>query len=285
MAYRSNYNKAKKIRKKIDSILTELASTNYFVSEFQNTFETFLKSLGDRQIAQLICYGLGSFEGALELSSKYQIALLILVHTHLAKIQSDFNPFIEIYDPIFSPVDIRVLQSFTNPKFRIIPTNELCARQLDDLPDGACNLFFMPHCDIILYENLLGVNWDSKKLARLAILGNSFTDMVDSIIENKLKFDAHYLRSLVANFEKIETPVKKRGRKRIKKEVVKQPPPAPEPQKPKALIELTVKEEGITCSAFHLLTFQCINLDWLGQNEHIIEQHFKPTWKVCKPTP
>lgn len=34
-------------------------------------------------------------------------------------------------------------------------------------------LFFMPHCELQLYDNLLGANW-GEGLRRMAILGNSF---------------------------------------------------------------------------------------------------------------
>jgi len=35
-------------------------------------------------------------------------------------------------------------------------------------------LFFMPHCEVQLYDNLLGANWGHENLTRMVILGNSF---------------------------------------------------------------------------------------------------------------
>jgi hypothetical protein len=37
-------------------------------------------------------------------------------------------------------------------------------------------LFFMPHCPIALYENVLEANWTSLNLNKIIILGNSFND-------------------------------------------------------------------------------------------------------------
>jgi len=35
-------------------------------------------------------------------------------------------------------------------------------------------LFFMPHCPLVLYENVLEANWTSVNLNKIIILGNSF---------------------------------------------------------------------------------------------------------------
>jgi hypothetical protein len=53
--------------------------------------------------------------------------------------------------------------------------------------DGNCDkrvLFFMPHCDKSLFNNLLWSNWEINKLNNIYIFGNSFNNMLETIISN-----------------------------------------------------------------------------------------------------
>ena len=38
-----------------------------------------------------------------------------------------------------------------------------------------CTLFYMPHCGIAMYNNLLWANWDHSILSKIAIIGNRFS--------------------------------------------------------------------------------------------------------------
>jgi hypothetical protein len=48
-----------------------------------------------------------------------------------------------------------------------LPTDEAGARSVT-----AATLFYMPHCEAGLYDNLLAANWSRAALPRIAILGN-----------------------------------------------------------------------------------------------------------------
>ena len=43
----------------------------------------------------------------------------------------------------------------------------------------APTLFYMPHCEAVLYDNLLKANWSRASLPLLAIIGNSFKTYAD----------------------------------------------------------------------------------------------------------
>lgn len=44
-------------------------------------------------------------------------------------------------------------------------------------------LFFMPHCEAILYDSLLRTNWQPLNLRRMALFGNSFTKYAEYVSE------------------------------------------------------------------------------------------------------
>lgn len=46
-------------------------------------------------------------------------------------------------------------------------------------------LFFMPHCEVQLYDNLLDANWGCENLNKMVILGNSFGEYERYVEEKK----------------------------------------------------------------------------------------------------
>ncbi|KAJ0390654.1 hypothetical protein ATCC90586_010924 [Pythium insidiosum] len=52
---------------------------------------------------------------------------------------------------------------------------------------SADTLFFMPHCGQALYQNVLLANWDAQRLARLAIIGNSFAAYSDRLLDRQAR--------------------------------------------------------------------------------------------------
>lgn len=53
--------------------------------------------------------------------------------------------------------------------FRVIDANE-CGRREAAGP----TVFYMPHCEAALYDNLLSANWMAVMLRRMVVIGNSF---------------------------------------------------------------------------------------------------------------
>lgn len=69
-----------------------------------------------------------------------------------------------VYDPVLSEDELVVVESFG---CRRIPVNEACRRAVSHP-----TLFFMLHCGMAMYTNLLGANWGREGLRHVAILGN-----------------------------------------------------------------------------------------------------------------
>ncbi len=55
-----------------------------------------------------------------------------------------------------------------------INKNEECKRSIENQ-----TLFFMPHCTLQMYHNLLSVNWNTSALSKTILIGNSFQSYID----------------------------------------------------------------------------------------------------------
>ncbi|XP_042211799.1 SRR1-like protein [Homarus americanus] len=122
------------------------------------------------KISSLVCYGLGLPSSSR--IAKYQTALLLILRNY-------FNVEAELYDPLFTSVDTRVLQKFN---FHVLSNNEEGKRSVKGV-----TLFFMPHCGKELYNNLLWANWNPVSLPLCIIIGNSFSSMVQNTLSRILK--------------------------------------------------------------------------------------------------
>jgi len=106
---------------------------------------------------QMVLYGLGSIENSE--ASRLQLALAVLM-----KKDSDWISEIEIYDPVLSPIDREVINCLG---FTCLSHNEYARRTAE-----APTLFYMPHCPMHLYNNVLHANWTADNLNRIVVLGN-----------------------------------------------------------------------------------------------------------------
>ncbi|KAL0429179.1 UNVERIFIED_CONTAM: protein SENSITIVITY TO RED LIGHT REDUCED 1 [Sesamum radiatum] len=85
----------------------------------------------------------------------------------LMKRKFDWIGAIEIFDPIISLTESKVLTSLG---CSVLSINEQ-GRRLALKP----TMFFMPHCEAELYDNLLEANWRVDRLKCLLLFGNSFS--------------------------------------------------------------------------------------------------------------
>lgn len=110
---------------------------------------------------QIVAYGIGSIE-SYEIP-RLQLALALRLKEELgAKVAGP----IEVFDPVLSAVECAVLVSLGCT----VIANDECGRREAADP----TLFYMPHCEAVLYDNLLSSNWKPAMLRRMIVLGNSF---------------------------------------------------------------------------------------------------------------
>ncbi|OMJ24662.1 SRR1-like protein [Smittium culicis] len=116
---------------------------------------------------EIVCYGIGSFSTLS--AAQIQLALLLIIRDELLQNCPSTSPSntntttiststtnsktcfrVLAYDPVFSDSDSKLLSHFG---ILIIPTNEAAKRYA-----LSNTLFYMPHCEAFLYDNLLFAN-------------------------------------------------------------------------------------------------------------------------------
>lgn len=256
----------------------DLKASSFYDLEFKPALEKCIRLLGDREIEQIICYGLGEFvTGWLVEDSRYQLALLILMYQELKELGAPIKSYIEIYDPNFTEEDITVLSSFDCPRFKIIKENEQCARKIATSSQDRCALVYMPHMTRECYNNLLGANWSEEGLSKLVILGNHFSSMNDDMIDSSYRRNFHYLNQLVENFPKDEklSKSRKRGKRLASRQTDKKQEDC---QVGRALIELAVDNDKDYDGIFFCLAFHLLDKSWLRNNASKIEESRIKDW-------
>ncbi|XP_074598314.1 SRR1-like protein isoform X1 [Brevipalpus obovatus] len=169
----------------IDKIQNKLNDAEKFITQV-GLLRSLLSALERFRIARglssPICfhtvavYGLGPFSRSYE--SLQQLALVKCL-----KDSADFlSPEWLFYDPIFSSCEREVLKGLG---FTVLDQNDQGLRKVEHE-----TLFYMPHCPLPLYHNLLWSNWNS--LDRLIILGNSFNS-IDNSLAHRQERAEYYL--------------------------------------------------------------------------------------------
>lgn len=270
------HSRCRKLRDRITgTFVAKLRESHFYQQDFNSTLDKCLRALGDRKIEQIICYGLGTFSNGVDVVSRYQLALLLLIYERLKELETPLNNTIEVFDPSFEDLDKAVLLSFNSPQFKVIQENEHCGRRLDCLEQSRCALIYMPHLDKYLYNNLLGVNWDIENLSRFVILGNSFHEMIDNETLFKRESELHYMNQLACNFAETRV-VAKRPKNKQRKAIQRDS----NDEACYALLEFEIDDNSFEHSdVFNNLAFHIINVDWLEKNSAKIQQHRLRDWK------
>ncbi|XP_073157282.1 protein SENSITIVITY TO RED LIGHT REDUCED 1-like [Henckelia pumila] len=159
-----NPERESKLIQKMQIYLQKLEVSDFFGSfleQMQNPdmLNRFLNVLGSEEKMLMVIYGIGSIESFEP--PRFQLSFALLM-----KRKFDWIGEIEVFDPIISLTESKVLNSLG---CSVLSVNEQGSRQV-----LKPTLFFMPHCEADLYENLLAVNWVVDRLIRLVLFGNSF---------------------------------------------------------------------------------------------------------------
>lgn len=109
---------------------------------------------------QFIIYGIGSIDSYE--SPRLQLGLALLIYEHFKSQISS----VEVFDPVISANECTVIEGLG---FKVMRVDENGRREVQ-VP----TLFFMPHCEVQLYDNLLSANWGAEHFNKMVVLGNSF---------------------------------------------------------------------------------------------------------------
>lgn len=140
----------------------------------------------DRPCPDVLCLGLGSPSSSRV--ARAQLAFLISSCTILEIVLSN----VSVYDPVFTDADKALFQSFG---MRCLPDTD--GKIVVERP----TILYMPHCDLKLYENIIGANWSEEQLARIIFIANRFSDYTDNHPQSKLEAECPCLMRLVPHLE------------------------------------------------------------------------------------
>ncbi|KAJ1426959.1 Sensitivity To Red Light Reduced-like, SRR1 [Sesbania bispinosa] len=148
---------------KMERCISRIGSSQFyhtFKDQIQTSvFYYFHRVLGSEMKMQMVMYGIGSIE--LYEPPRLQLSLAILMRRDFSWIGN-----IEVFDPILSVTESRVLEALG---CSVLSINEHGRREA-----LKPTMFFMPHCEAELYNNLLQANWKPSLLKNMVLFGNSF---------------------------------------------------------------------------------------------------------------
>jgi hypothetical protein len=111
-------------------------------------------------IESITCYGVGNFGSKYNHAPRYQLAAALILRDQLGAPLSFFEPRITLLEAAaLHRLGIEQLEENDMGKRRVGVTGTA--------------IFFMPHCPMTLYSNLLWAHW-GPELGRLLVLGNSW---------------------------------------------------------------------------------------------------------------
>ncbi|KAF3441432.1 hypothetical protein FNV43_RR15346 [Rhamnella rubrinervis] len=153
-----------KLMQKMQICMKKLEVSQFFLTlldqiQTPEISDSFHNVLGSELKMKMVIYGIGSMESYE--SPRQQLSLAILLKRKFSWIGE-----IEVFDPILSATETQVLEALG---CSVLSVNEQ-GRRLAEKP----TLFFMPHCEAELYDNLLQANWGAGLLSHIVLFGNSF---------------------------------------------------------------------------------------------------------------
>ncbi|KAL0729367.1 hypothetical protein Bca4012_025460 [Brassica carinata] len=153
-----------RVKQKMENAIKKVESSKFYTTFLEQlkrpeVSDQFRHVLGAEAQLQMVMYGIGSIESYE--SPRFQLSIAILM-----KREFDWVGNIEVFDPVLSVTESSVLESLG---CTVLSVNEQARREA-----LKPTLFFMPHCEANLYNNLLQANWRMDRLSRIALFGNSF---------------------------------------------------------------------------------------------------------------
>ncbi|TQD98788.1 hypothetical protein C1H46_015603 [Malus baccata] len=170
-----NFARESKLMQKMQICMKKLEMSRFFLTlldqirtpELTNCF---LKVLSSESKMNMVIYGIGSLETYD--SPRLQLSLAILLKRNVSWIGD-----IEVFDPVLSATETRVLEALG---CSVLSVNEQGRRRAQKPM-----MFFMPHCEAELYDNLLQANWEVRLLNCIVLFGNSFETYEQHLSEFK----------------------------------------------------------------------------------------------------
>ncbi|OMP00912.1 Sensitivity To Red Light Reduced-like, SRR1 [Corchorus capsularis] len=177
-----------KLMHKIQVCMKRIENSRFFLTlldqmQSAEVFNHFSRILGSELKLQMVIYGIGSIES--HETPRLQLSLAVLMKRRFSWIGD-----IEVFDPVLSATESQVLEALG---CSVLSVNEQGRRQA-----MKPTLFFMPHCEAELYNNLLQANWGVEPLNRVALFGNSFETYEQHVSFKYYEQEVSFMDSSVA---------------------------------------------------------------------------------------
>lgn len=188
--------RVKNIGKRLSKATAMLRANGYW-----DTLKKALASAGPQEYSELVSFGIGNF--CCSRVSLLQFSVFLLLKEELCRPDT----VVSVYDPAFGDACKSVCAQHG------IPVTEKDERAAHPCGCSGATLFYMPHCDLFMYENVIAANsieddgGDSNSSSvdpRAVIVGNSFSSYIERF--NTLSAQQHpHLAGCEACL--VETPV------------------------------------------------------------------------------
>ncbi|KAJ2776619.1 hypothetical protein GGI18_004319 [Coemansia linderi] len=159
--------------------------------KFRNALQPCLDVIQGFRPEEIVCYGIGSLATQV---SQWQLALVLLIN-------EDLNMGMWAYDPVAIASDCETLDRFG---VSIIAENEQAKRKVTKR-----TLFFMPHCEEFLYNNVLSANWSPESLSRVLIIGNHLGRYKDTQSSEEFATKSPFIRKALSGVTCTDLPSEK----------------------------------------------------------------------------
>jgi hypothetical protein len=160
-------------------------------------------AVGNVSPETIICYGVGNFASRSRSASIWQLVCALCLTDYILKHEIETRHQrldILFYDPCTTRLEESVLKELN---VQLIDTNEKGRHAIR----GSLTVFFMPHCPMRLYANVLSSNWKELSENKVVILGNSLVAYVDRELTRKVPECISLVSALLK--EEILAPSKK----------------------------------------------------------------------------
>ncbi|KAJ9179568.1 hypothetical protein P3X46_011343 [Hevea brasiliensis] len=160
----SDPNRQSKLIEKMQTCMKKVENSQFYLNLLEQIrtpeiLDCFYRVLGSELKMPMVIYGIGSIESYE--TPRIQLSVAILMKKEFSWIGD-----IEVFDPVLSATESRVLEVLG---CSVLSMNEHGRRRVTKP-----TIFYMPHCEAELYNNLLQANWGVDLLNCIVLFGNSF---------------------------------------------------------------------------------------------------------------
>lgn len=157
-------------------------------SDFYQSVLTRMDKEGEEEsmVQEVVCYGIGNFYTKRSSAPLWQLALAVMLRDWLQerrqKKEADFSPGNDATTTTTTTVPMSYFEPRMTAKEQAFLEDQLQIQVITDNERGCRSvsiktLFFMPHCPMALYANVLYINWNC--LDNVVIFGNSLSNYLD----------------------------------------------------------------------------------------------------------